>query len=85
MKELTNLKQLHLYKNRVTDVSPLAGLKNLETLGLVDNRVSDVSPLVELTGLKELDLRSNTLNPETVTTDIPRLEANGVYVEHSSR
>ena len=85
LKELTNLKQLHLYKNRVTDVSPLAGLTKLQTLGLVDNRVSDVSPLVELTGLKELDLRSNSLNPRTVTTDIPRLEAKGVYVEHSSR
>ncbi len=82
---LTKLEFLDIPRCGISDLSPLGGLMNLERLGLVDNRVSDVSPLVELTGLKELDLRSNTLNPKTVTTDIPRLEANGVYVEHSSR
>ena len=48
-KELLQVKKLELNKNKIVDVSPLAGLVNLEELHLGDhtggNQIVDVSPL----------------------------------------
>lgn len=57
--ELTNLTDLDLSENEISDLTPLSGLKNLEHLNLRSNQITDVSPLAELTNLKDLDLYYN--------------------------
>ena len=57
----TNLTELKLYFNSITDVSPLAGLTNLTILWLGTNRLADISPLAGLTNLISLDLGTNRL------------------------
>ncbi len=56
---MTNLTELNLGKNQVTDISSLSGLTNLRYLSLYVNDISDVSPLSGLTNLTTLDLESN--------------------------
>ena len=55
---LTSLKVLRLDGNRVTDVSPLAGLTALTVLDLGDNDIEDIAPLGRLS-LIELMLNDN--------------------------
>ena len=52
----SDVEDLNLYATRVTDISPLAGLKNLKMLSLSRTRVSDIGHLAGLENLKELDL-----------------------------
>ena len=54
--ELTNLEDLDLSYNEITDLSPLADLTNLEDLDLSSNEITDLSPLARLTNLKCLNL-----------------------------
>ena len=42
---LTNLTELSLSDNKITDVSALEGLTNLTELSLSDNKITDVSAL----------------------------------------
>ena len=50
--------------SKVTDVTPLAGLKKLERLDLYQSPVSDLSPLAGLTNLIYLDLRGTQVSQE---------------------
>lgn len=59
LSELTNLTDLDLSENEISDLTPLSELKNLEHLNLRSNQITDVSPLAELTNLKDLDLYYN--------------------------
>ena len=51
--------------SKVTDVTPLAGLKKLERLDLYQSPVSDLSPLAGLTNLIYLDLRGTQVREVT--------------------
>ena len=62
----TNLTELRLGNNGITDISPLSGLTNLRTLGLGRNSVTDISPLAGLTNLRTLGLSNNGI--EDVST-----------------
>ena len=62
----TNLTELRLGNNSITDISPLSGLTNLRTLGLGRNSVTDISPLSGLTNLRTLGLSNNGI--EDVST-----------------
>ena len=55
----TNLTELRLGRNNITDISPLSGLTNLRRLGLGRNSVTDISPLSGLTNLRTLGLSNN--------------------------
>ena len=55
----TNLTELRLGNNNITDISPLSGLTNLRRLGLGRNNVTNISPLSGLTNLKTLGLSNN--------------------------
>ena len=55
----TNLTELRLGNNNITDISPLLGLTNLRRLGLGRNNVTDISPLSGLTNLRTLGLSKN--------------------------
>lgn len=54
-----NLQRLEITHNRLSDISPLAGLDNLQTLILNNNRIGDISDLSGLTKLRYLDLHDN--------------------------
>ena len=64
---LTNLTELSLWGNGITDISSLSGLTNLTDLNLRETRVTDISSLSDLTNLTDLNLR------ETRVTDISSL------------
>ena len=57
----TNLTDLFLRGNLITDVSPLAGLTYLRSIYLEGNRIVDISPLQTLTGLSSLYLTNNQI------------------------
>ena len=57
----TNLIELSLEFNNITDVSPLSGLNNLRWLYLSANNITDVSPLASLNNLLDLWLGSNNI------------------------
>ena len=42
MAGLTNLTDLYLFGNQITDISPVAGLTGLSDLFLGSNRISDI-------------------------------------------
>jgi len=63
----TNLRELYLRFNRITDISPLAGLMSLEHLVLHRNWLGSLLPLAGLTNLRHLDLN------DTHTADIADL------------
>jgi len=53
---MTNLRELNLSGNAITDISPLAELTNLRVLNLNGNLLNDITPLAGLTNLEELRL-----------------------------
>jgi len=74
---LTNLTQLSLISNQLSDISPLSALTNLMQLSLISNQVSDISPLSTLTNLIQLDLISNQLSdisPLSALTNLTQLD-----------
>lgn len=58
----TQLQNLNLYSNQISDISPLSGLINLTQLGLQINQISDISPISGLTNLTTLDLIANQIS-----------------------
>ena len=66
----TNLVDLALWDNRVTDLSPIAGLTQLRWIALNGNSVSDLSPLVELKNLRDLYLHGNPVTDITPLRDL---------------
>ncbi|MCP4269821.1 MAG: TIR domain-containing protein [Candidatus Brocadiaceae bacterium] len=61
LKELSNLTELALTDNHLTDISALKSLQNLEGLYLQDNQISDISPLRTLQNLTWLNLHNNPI------------------------
>ena len=58
--EEERFKYLEIFRNYITDISPLANCENLVDLNLCNNTISDYSPLLELKHLRRLWLaRSN--------------------------
>jgi Leucine-rich repeat (LRR) protein len=55
-------KELYLWDNNITDISPLAGLTNLTELDLEVNKISDITPLDALTNLSKLYLWDNNVS-----------------------
>ena len=59
---LTNLAELYLIENNVSDISALGALSNLEFLDLRNNQISDISVLSTLTiSLLGLNLSNNQI------------------------
>lgn len=58
---LTNLQELYLTDNNISDISALSGLTNLRQLSLYDNKISDISALSGLTNLLLLGLDGNPI------------------------
>lgn len=58
----TNLKEMYLFANSISDINPLAKLDQLTLLDLGNNQVSNLDALVGLTQMQHLYLDNNLLN-----------------------
>ena len=79
MAGLTELEELHLHRNSISDISPIAGLTGLNRLDLGFNAISDVSPLAGLTNLKWLSVADNDISDVTPLARLINLQWLGVY------
>lgn len=66
LRSVPSLRILVLWRTKVSDLSPLAGLTNLQELDLSGTRVSDVGLLAALTNLQRLDLTGTKVPKEQV-------------------
>ena len=85
--ELTNLQNLNLDRNQITDISSLSGLILLEELFLEDNSIVDISPLVQNAGIGKgdrVDLSNNSLDCKDleVLEDIQTIIDRSVSLQH---
>ncbi len=86
LKYFTNLEELDLYGNRVSDISPLSGLALLKKLNLgknynvitsqgnTGNGGLDLSPLKSMSMLEELDLSDNMINDISGLSSLNKLK-----------
>ena len=83
----TNLGELFLTGNQISDLSPIVGLINLRTLHLFDNPIPDMSLVKGLKNLTELafnDARVSDLSPLAVLTNLRELHFAGNNVSDLS-
>ncbi|PPJ63697.1 leucine-rich repeat domain-containing protein [Cuspidothrix issatschenkoi] len=59
---LTQLTELNLHDNQISDTAPLSTLTNLTTLFLSENQINDIKPLSNLTNLTILGLWRNQIS-----------------------
>ncbi|MEW4489772.1 leucine-rich repeat domain-containing protein [Thalassoglobus sp. JC818] len=55
----TNLSELKLSNNRISDLAPLADLINLQSLSLTGNQIKSVKPLATLIKLQYIEIEDN--------------------------
>jgi hypothetical protein len=65
---------MDLSGNRITDLSPLAGLQQLQELNLADNELSYIDALSNLHHLKSIDLSNNAIDDISPLFEIENLE-----------
>ena len=78
----TNLRELHLNKNPITDLRPLVNLTKLETLHLRDivptSGNLDIHPLGNLINLKKLTLQRNRISDISPLSRLTQLQTLGI-------
>ncbi len=80
---MTNLEELNVSSNQISDLGPLAGSQNLRRLLLSSNEISDLTPLVENLAIGEetvITLAGNPLSVLAATFQIGALRHRGVSV-----
>jgi internalin A len=70
---VTNLNELYLGSNKISDIKPLANLVNLTKLSLNDNQISDIKPLANLVNLTKLSLNDNQISDIKPLTKLTKL------------
>ena len=75
----TNLKDLRLDRNAISDISVLAGLTDLTGLGLDENSISDISALAGLTNLTNLFIGGNNISDISVLAGLTNLRGLSLY------
>ena len=78
----TNLTELNLGGNNLSNILPVAGLTNLRYLWLWDNNISDISPVAGLTNLIELILQSNAISDISPVAGLTNLT--GLWLAHNN-
>ncbi len=73
LEAFTNLTELNMDENSISDISPLKNLKNLDKLWLNDNKVKEISPLKQLDRLTELYLEKNEISDITALRNLRKL------------
>ncbi len=61
---MPNLKQLAIYNQRISDISPLEELHELNYLGLGSNNIQNLEPILQLKSLNYLDISANPITNE---------------------
>ena len=79
MSGLTNLKELDLHRNSISDISAVSGLTNLTGLDLADNSISDISALSGLTNLTSLELANNSISDISALAGLTNLTGLWIY------
>ncbi len=74
IKELKTKDYLTIYKRKISDLTPLAGLTQLKKLRLTENNISDISPLAGLTILDNLSLDRNNISDISPLAGLTKLE-----------
>ena len=74
LEHAVNLWFLHIGGGRISDLTPLVGLKNLHTLKLHSQHILDISPLAKIKSLEVVHLQSNRINDFTPLLDLPNLK-----------
>jgi hypothetical protein len=67
-------KTIDLSDNRITDLTPLIGLKSLEELNLSDNEIGYIDVLGHLPNLKSINLANNTIDDISPLFELEKLE-----------
>jgi hypothetical protein len=73
MEYAKNILSLDLRKNKIADISPLAGLTKLTWLGIYGNLISDLTPLSNLVNLEEVDPGANQVSDITPLANLTKL------------
>jgi len=81
---LTNLIELDLHENEVTDISLLSGFTKLSWLNLRSNKISDISALAKLTNLTVLYLSGNQLTDLSGISNLTNLTHLDLYLNQLS-
>ena len=68
------VEEVWIVRNRIKDISGIAGMKNLRILDLSYNEFTDISALSELDNLEALSLWGNDIENLEVLLDIPTLK-----------
>lgn len=69
-----NAKSIDLSNNRITDLTPLTGLKNLEELNLSDNQIGYIDSLSNLESLTSVILSNNFIEDISPLFELKNLE-----------
>lgn len=70
----TNLEELDLACNNISDISALKNLKKLSNLYISSNMIEDISALKDLKNLKELDISHNKISDISYLSGLESLE-----------
>jgi Leucine-rich repeat (LRR) protein len=73
LESFTNLENLDLSSQAVSDITPLSGLTKLTTLSLNGNPIADIAPLAKLTNLKWLKLTGCVANDYSPLSELVNL------------
>ena len=79
LEHATNLKDLRLDRNAISDISVLAGLTDLTGLGLDENSISDISTLAGLTNLTNLLIGGNNISDISTLAGLTNLRGLSLY------
>ena len=71
---LRELNAIWVSENKISDISPLAGLTRLRILNLKDSEISDISPLAGLTELEDLNLKDSEISDVSPLAGLTKLE-----------
>jgi hypothetical protein len=71
----SNVTNLYLLGNQITDISPLSKLINLKVLDLSCNKIDDLNPLSSLINLRQLYLTDNQITDISPLSELLNLES----------
>lgn len=78
IENLTNLQQISLDGNEISDISSLKDLHHLTYISLVYNNISDINPLKDLTNLKALYIENNQVSDISALKGLTNLQHVGL-------
>ena len=75
LEHATELRELYLGDNQVSDITPLAQLTQIRELDLTRNKdISDITPLAQLTQIRKLHLTGNQVSDITPLAQLTQLQ-----------